>query len=120
MGVISGVEWVAVESRVFAAAGYRNDAGQLYLRFGDGDIYRYFDCPVSVYLEFLTTDSKGRYFSQYIRNRLGHELVHRREASGSACASLEQQLNSSVLLAKARALQTRDAAHAAGVQEAMR
>jgi hypothetical protein len=81
----------------------------------DGDIYRYFECPISVYEEFLAAESKGRYFSQHIRNRFRDELVYR-NAGGSPHESLEQQLNSSVALAKARA-QKRAAAQAAGVHE---
>ena len=115
--MISALEWVAVESRVFTAAAYRDDARQLYLRFRDGDIYRFFKCSMSVYREFLTADSKGEYFSQHIRNQFRHQLIHRHQACETASENLEQQLNNSVLLAKARVVQKRDAAHAAGVQE---
>jgi hypothetical protein len=117
MAVISVLEWVPVESRVFTAAAYRDDARQLYLRFRDGDIYRYFKCSVSLYREFLATGSKGEYFSHNIRNQFRHELIHRHQGCETATESLEQQLNNSVLLARARVVQKRDAAHAAGVQE---
>ena len=121
MSVVSALEWVAVDSRLFAAAAYRKQTRQLYLRFRDGDVYRYFDCPLSVYEEFLAAGSKGRYFSQKVRNRFRDELVYRNTTSGredeSINACLEEQLSSSVALAKARAVQKREAAHAAGVQE---
>lgn len=116
MAVISAVEWVFVESGLFAAAAYREGVRQLYLRFRDGRIYRYFECPISVYREFVTAESKGRYFSQHIRNQFRHELIYRNDG-GNPRESLEQQLSSSVLVAKARAAQERDAAHAAGVQD---
>ena len=116
MVVLSAVEGVSVESGLFAAAAYREVARQLYLQFCDGKIYRYFECPVSVYQEFLTAESKGRYFSQHIRNRFRHELIYR-SGNGNPSESLEQQLSNSVLLAEARAAQKRDAAHAAGVQD---
>lgn len=115
MAVLIALEWVPVESGLFAAAAYRASARQLYLRFCNGDIYRYFECPVSAYQDFLAAESKGRYFSQHIRNRFRDELVYR-NAGGSSDESLERQLSSSVALAKARA-QKRDAAHAAGVHE---
>jgi hypothetical protein len=115
MPVLSGVEWVPVKSGLFVAAAYRNHARQLYLRFRDGKIYRYLECPVSVYREFLTAESKGSYFSQHIRNQFRHELIYR-SGNGHPSESLEQQLSSSVLLARTRAAQKRDAAHAAGVQ----
>ena len=121
MSVVSAVEWVTVDSGLFTAAAYRKEARQLYLRFRDGDLYRDFDCPLPVYKAFLTAESKGRYFSQKIRNRFRHELVHRNEKSASeydsASTCLAEQLSSSVVLAKTRAIQKRDAAHAAGVQE---
>ena len=117
MAVVTTVEWVPVESGLFTATAYRSEARQLYLRFGDGNVYCYFDCPVSVYREFLKAESKGRYFAKQIRNRFRDELVYRSEGSVSACESLEQQLCSSVLLAESRAAQKRDDAHAAGVHE---
>ena len=116
MQVISAVEWVSVESGLFAAVAYREGPRQLYLRFCDGKIYRYFECPVSVYQEFLTAASKGSYFSQHIRNHFPYEVIYR-SGSGNPSESLEQQLSSSVLLAETRAAQKRDAAHAAGVQD---
>src|SRR5262249_13809945 len=66
MGVVSTVEWVPVESGLFSSAAYRASVRQLYLRFRDGKIYRFFDCPVAVYCEFVAAASKGRYFSQQI------------------------------------------------------
>lgn len=117
MAVISALEWLPVESRVFTAAAYRDDARQLYLRFRDGDIYRYFECSASEYGEFLAACSKGEYFSRHIRNQFRHERIHRNHGCFETTSeSLEQQLNNSVLLAKAR-VQKRDVAHAAGVQE---
>ena len=81
MGVLNAVTWKAVESSLFAAAAYRPEARQLYLRFRDGNIYRYFDCTAEMYESFLAAESKGRYFSSHIRNRFRYEqvrYVHRR------------------------------------------
>src|SRR5262245_5457227 len=117
MQVVNVLDWVAVESTVFTAAAYRADARQLYLRFGDVDIYRSFDCPVSVYTDFLAAESKGRYFSARIRNRFRDELVHHHNASDNVQPCLAEQLSRSVLLAEARAVQDREAAQTAGVQE---
>jgi hypothetical protein len=81
MGVLNAVSWKAVESGLFTAAAYRPDARQLYLRFRDGNIYRYFDCTAEMYNSFLAAESKGRYFSSHIRNRFRYEqvrYVHRR------------------------------------------
>ena len=81
MGVVNAVTWKAVESRLFTAAAYRPEARQLYLRFRDGNIYRYFDCTAEMYESFLAAESKGRYFSSHIRDRFRYEhvrYVHRR------------------------------------------
>ena len=109
MSVVSAVEWVDVESGLFSAVAYRDSARQLYLKFQNGKIYRFFDCPVTVYNEFIAASSQGRYFSQQIRNRFRFELVRRgssgNRGGGDLQSSLVKQLRASVLLAKARALQ---------------
>jgi hypothetical protein len=105
MGVISAVEWVPVESGLFSSAAYRASVRQLYLRFQDGKIYRFFDCPMTVYNEFVAARSKGRYFSQQIRNHFRCAMVRRGSSGNRHCASpqpcLEEQLRASILLAKA-------------------
>ena len=110
MGVISAVEWVPVESGLFSSAAYRASVRQLYLRFQDGKIYRFFDCPETVYNEFVAARSKGRYFSQQIRNRFRYAMVRRGSSVNRHWASpqpcLEEQLRASILLAKARAVPT--------------
>ena len=116
----NGVEWVPLESSVLTAVAYRAGLQQLYLQFQEGNIYRYFACPRSVYNDLLAAESKGRYFVQHIRNGFHCERVRenptgRRPARDSRSCTTEQ-LRKSILLAKARALQKRDAAHAAGVR----
>jgi hypothetical protein len=98
MSVVKAVEWQAVDSSVFAFAAYRREARQLYLKFQDGSIYRYFDCPGDVYEVFLAAESKGRYFSRCIRNSFRYEQVRLRRRPG-----------------RTSAVQNREAAHAAGV-----
>jgi hypothetical protein len=91
------------------------------LRFNDGKIYRFFDCPLMVYNEFVAAGSKGRYFSQQIRNHFRYEMVRRGNSGNRHCAGpqlcLAEQLRASVKLAKARAVQQRDMTQAAGAQE---
>jgi hypothetical protein len=114
MGLVSAVEWMPVESGLFSSAAYRATVRQLYLRFQDGKIYRFFECPLTVYNEFVAAPSKGRYFSQQIRNRFRYEMVRRGSSGNRGCASphpsLAEQLRASVLLAQARAVQHRDVA----------
>jgi hypothetical protein len=117
MAVLSAVEWMPVESGLFSSAAYRAGVQQLYLRFQDGKIYRFFDCPVTVYNEFVAAASKGRYFSRQIRNRFRYEMLrhgcsgNRHGASPQSC--LEEQLRASVSLAKTCAAQPREAAQSA-------
>ena len=88
VGVVNAVEWMPVESGRFSSAAYRASVRQLYLRFQDDKIYRFFDCPVAVYNEFVEVASKGRYFSQQIRNRFLYEMIRRCSFRQSAlCAS---------------------------------
>ena len=121
MGVVSAVEWKPVESGLFSSAAYRGTVRQLYLRFQDGKIYRFFDCPPTVYNEFVAAASKGRYFSQQIRNRFRYEMVRRGTSGNRGCASpqssLAEQLRASILLAKAGTVQQRDVSQAAECEE---
>ena len=121
MDVVSAVEWMPVESGLFSSAAYRAGVRQLYLRFHDGKIYRFFDCPVTVYTEFIAAASKGRYFSQQIRNHFRYEMVRHGNSGSRHCASsqpsLAEQLRASVVLAKACAVQQRHMTQAAGAQE---
>ena len=123
MSVVNAVEWVPLESSVFTAVAYRAGAQQLYVQFQEGDVYRYFACPRSVYEALLAAESKGRDFAQHIRNGFHCERVHRENHAGSRPVRdsrdwcMAERLRKSILLAKARPIQKqRDAAHAAGVQ----
>lgn len=78
MAVVKALEWVSVDSSVVKAVGYRVKAQQLYMQFHSGDIYRYFEFPLQRYEEFLSADSKGRYFSQHIRSRFRYERLRRK------------------------------------------
>jgi hypothetical protein len=120
MNVENAVEWVPLESSVFTAVAYRAGLQQLYLQFQEGNVYRYLACPRSVYNELLAAESKGRYFALHIRNGFRCQRVRENPASSrparDSCLCTTEQLRKSILLAKARAIRKRDAAHAAGVQ----
>lgn len=47
----------------------------LYLRFQSGDIYRYFEFSNDDYQQFLSAESKGRYFLNNIRNCFRYERL---------------------------------------------
>jgi hypothetical protein len=69
--------WMAVESSALQAAAYAEGQALLYLLFGSGEVYRYFDVPQWQYQEFLAADSKGRYFGRNIRGRFRYERMRR-------------------------------------------
>lgn len=71
------MSWTLVESSVFQAAAYAESRAWLYLLFRSGEIYRYFDVPRWQYQEFLTSDSKGRYFGHNIRGQFRYERMRR-------------------------------------------
>ena len=90
MVVANALKWEAVESSVFTSAAYRPEARQLYLRFHDGDIYRYFDFSREMYDAFLAAESKGRFFAGQIRSRFRYEQLrcaHRRTGRSVAGAA---------------------------------
>jgi hypothetical protein len=71
------MKWTPVESSALQAAAYAQGQALLYLLFGSGELYRYFDFPGWQYQEFLAADSKGRYFGRNIRGRFRYERMRR-------------------------------------------
>jgi hypothetical protein len=54
----------------------------LYLRFRKtGDVYRYFEFPVTEYSAFLDAESRGRFFLAHIRDRLRFERMAKLKAA---------------------------------------
>ena len=91
MNVWDSVEWVPLESSVLTAVAYRASLQQLYLQFQEGNIYRYFACPRSVYNDLVAAESKGRYFAQHIRNGFRCERV--REYPAGSRPARDSRLN---------------------------
>ena len=60
---------VQVESEAIAEIDYDSVSSTLYVRFVDGDWYRYFGVPPSVHRAFVQADSHGRFFHEHIRDR---------------------------------------------------
>jgi KTSC domain len=58
-----------VDSTSLASVGY--DAGRqtLEIEFRSGALYRYLAVPAAVHRALMSAESKGRYFSQHIRDR---------------------------------------------------
>jgi hypothetical protein len=75
MAVEETVDWVSLESTVLRAVRYFETKELLYLEFSSGAVHRYFDFPAQQYRNFLASDSYGKYFNRYIRNRFREQRV---------------------------------------------
>jgi hypothetical protein len=58
-----------VPSTALAAAGYSKKLHILEIEFCNGAIYRYLDVPATVYRDFLSAESKARYYDSNIKGR---------------------------------------------------
>lgn len=58
-----------VESAAISDIDYDGRHGKLLVRFNDGDLYVYVGVPGEVHRLFIEAPSKGRYFSEAIRDR---------------------------------------------------
>lgn len=67
--------WLPLESKMFTSVAYDAEKRLLYLRFQSGDNYRYFEFPNNDYQQFLSAESKGRYFLSNIRNCFRYERL---------------------------------------------
>jgi hypothetical protein len=74
--------WLPLESKMFTSVWYDADKQVLYLRFRKtGDVYRYFEFPVTEYSAFLGAESRGRFFLAYIRDRFRFERMAKLKAA---------------------------------------
>jgi hypothetical protein len=78
------MQWQPLDSSVFTAAAYLPAKHMLYLRFGSGELYRYFNVPTELYHDFLAADSKGQYFARNIRDRFTCEHLPRSRAASAS------------------------------------
>jgi hypothetical protein len=58
-----------VESKAISEIDYDAPSATLFVRFTDGDWYRYAAVPRVLYDAFREADSHGRFFHDYIRDR---------------------------------------------------
>jgi len=74
--------WLPLESKMFTSVAYDAAEQHLYLRFRKtGDVYRYFDFPVTEYQAFLDAESRGRFFLAHIRDRFPFERMAKLRAA---------------------------------------
>ena len=74
--------WLPLKSKMFTSVWYDVDKQVLYLRFRKtGDVYRYFEFPVTEYQVFLDAESRGRFFLAHIRDRFRFERMAKLKAA---------------------------------------
>ena len=74
--------WLPIESKMFTSVSYDADKQILYLRFRKtGDVYRYFEFPVTEYSAFIDAESRGRFFLAHIRDRFRFERMAKLKAA---------------------------------------
>jgi len=64
------IEWVNVHSTAIRKIGYESSTNHMYIDFEDSDpFYTFCDVPKSVFKEFVSASSVGRYYHRYIKDK---------------------------------------------------
>lgn len=61
-------QWISLDSSAIHTVRYQRRLHILEVKFTHGGHYHYESVPPHIWREFLQSESKGRYFVQYIRN----------------------------------------------------
>lgn len=64
-----------IESSMLRSAGYDPNTSTLELEFNNGAVWQYYDFPESLWYEFDTADSKGKFFHREIKNQYSESRV---------------------------------------------
>lgn len=75
IGMINVTELKAGRSDTIKAIGYHPKQEILQVRFNDDATYQYYQVPYGGFLNFLTSDSLGKFFNQFIKNRFEFQRV---------------------------------------------
>ncbi|MCB8888301.1 MULTISPECIES: KTSC domain-containing protein [Gammaproteobacteria] len=64
------IEWVSVSSKAIRKIGYDATSSRMFIDFEDSHpIYTFCGVPESVFHDFISSGSVGRYYHQYIKDR---------------------------------------------------
>jgi hypothetical protein len=82
--IVSHIRREPIPSSALTAAGYSKRFHIMEIEFCNGAVYRYLDVPPGVYREFMSADSKARYYDwnikghyQSLRLRTGNDQASR-------------------------------------------
>jgi hypothetical protein len=78
------VERCPVESSLIRSVGYDLDASVLEVELMTGNVYEYYDVPLSVYDELMDAPSKGSYFNEFIRDMYPYRQAEGDEEAAEA------------------------------------
>ena len=81
-----------VESRTIRSIGFDRDTRSLEVEFRSGSIYTYADVPESLYLDLLHAESKGRFFTDHIRENFSYRRVGDVDLADVASERTEDEL----------------------------
>lgn len=59
----------AIRSSAISFADYNAKTRELVITFAKGNFYTYFGVPPELYEKFIASDSKGKFFNLYIKDR---------------------------------------------------
>jgi hypothetical protein len=75
------MEMTAVDSSVIAAIGYDRSSQTLQVQFRkSGGIYTYTNFPEELHGQFMSAESKGKFFGVHIRKLSGSKVEQKGEA----------------------------------------
>ena len=62
------MEFEKVESSNIEGVSYSEGTETVYVKFKNGTVYEYEGVPISIYLDLMESDSKGKFFNSNIKN----------------------------------------------------
>jgi hypothetical protein len=72
---MTGLDWIDLESSTVTSAAYDPDTEMIYVRFKDGGVYSYDQCPPHVWEEFTAPgQSPGKFLNEILRYKPYHKL----------------------------------------------
>ena len=64
-----------IESSMIKSIGYDPNISVLEIEFRSGEVWQYFDFPESLWYEFESSESKGKFFHREIKNQYSESRV---------------------------------------------
>lgn len=64
-----------VESSMISSIGFDFSSSTLEIEFRDGAVWQYYDFPESMWYEFESSDSQGKYFHREIKDQYAGSRV---------------------------------------------